>query len=63
MDIITLLLLSASLAMDAFAVCVSSGMVICHIRATPILKMAGSFGLFSGDYAAHRLHHRPQLRG
>ncbi|MFR1435744.1 MAG: manganese efflux pump MntP family protein [Acutalibacteraceae bacterium] len=48
MDIITLLLLSASLAMDAFAVCVSSGMVICHIRATPILKMAGSFGLFQG---------------
>ena len=48
MDIITLLLLSASLAMDAFAVCVSSGMVIWHIRATPILKMAGSFGLFQG---------------
>lgn len=47
MGIVTLLLLAVSLAMDAFAVSVSTGMT-CRVRAVHVFKMAGSFGLFQG---------------
>lgn len=46
MDIVTLILIAVSLAMDAFAVSVGSGMLMCHARWRPTLKIAGSFGLF-----------------
>ena len=48
MDSITLLLIAVGLSMDAFAVSVSNGMIMCHTRARRILKIAGSFGLFQG---------------
>lgn len=48
MGIITLLLIAAGLSMDAFAVSVSNGMVMCHTKMRRILKIAGSFGLFQG---------------
>jgi len=47
MDIVTLLLLAIGLAMDAFAVSVSTGMT-CRVRAAHVFKMAGSFGVFQG---------------
>lgn len=46
MDIVTLILIAVSLAMDAFAVSVGSGMLMCLARWRPTLKIAGSFGLF-----------------
>ena len=45
---LTLLLMAAGLAMDAFAVSVSSGMVLCRVRFRQTLRLAGSFGLFQG---------------
>lgn len=48
MELITLLLIAVGLAMDAFAVSVSSGMILCHIKIRQNLKIAGSFGLFQG---------------
>lgn len=48
MEIVTLLLIAAGLSMDAFAVSVSNGMVMCHTKMRRILKIAGSFGLFQG---------------
>lgn len=48
MDIWTLLLLAVGLAMDAFAVSVSSGIVLCHVHMSQTLKISGSFGLFQG---------------
>ena len=48
MDIWTLLIMSIGLAMDAFAVSVSSGIVICHTCFRKTAKIAGSFGIFQG---------------
>ena len=48
MGFITLLIIAIGLSMDAFAVSVSSGMVMCHTKVRRILKIAGSFGLFQG---------------
>lgn len=48
MGFVTLLLIAVGLSMDAFAVSVSNGMVMCHTRARRIVKIAGSFGLFQG---------------
>lgn len=44
----TLLLLAAGLSMDAFAVSISSGIVLGRVRWTHMLKLAGAFGLFQG---------------
>lgn len=46
MDILTLILIACSLAMDAFAVSVSSGMLMCRARFGQTLRIAGSFGFF-----------------
>ena len=46
MDILTLLLIACSLAMDAFAVSVSSGMMMCRTRIGQTLRIAGSFAFF-----------------
>lgn len=46
MDILTLLLIACSLAMDAFAVSVSSGMMMCRARIGQTLRIAGSFAFF-----------------
>ena len=48
MDIWTLLLMSAGLAMDAFAVSVSSGIVLCHTCWRQTVRISGSFGFFQG---------------
>lgn len=48
MGIVTLLLIAVGLSMDAFAVSVSNGMIMCHTKTRRILKIAGSFGLFQG---------------
>jgi putative Mn2+ efflux pump MntP len=48
MGIVTLLLIAAGLSMDAFAVAVSSGMVLCFTKPHQTLRIAGSFGLFQG---------------
>lgn len=48
MGIVTLLMIAVGLAMDAFAVSVSSGMILCHIKVRQNMKIAGSFGLFQG---------------
>ena len=48
MDIWTLLLTSAGLAMDAFAVSVSSGIVLCHTCWRQTVRISGSFGFFQG---------------
>ena len=48
MDIWTLLLMSIGLAMDAFAVSVSSGIVLCHTCWRQTVRISGSFGLFQG---------------
>lgn len=46
MDLITILLIAVSLAMDAFAVSIAHGMAIRKRRATTGLAMAFSFGFF-----------------
>ena len=48
MDWLTLLLMAIGLSMDAFAVSISNGILLC--RATPLqtCKIAGAFGLFQG---------------
>ena len=48
MDWLTLLLMAIGLAMDAFAVSISNGILLC--RATPLqtCKIAGAFGVFQG---------------
>lgn len=48
MDILTLLFIAVGLSMDAFAVSVSSGMILCHTKMRRVLKIAASFGLFQG---------------
>ena len=48
MDLVTLLLLAVGLSMDAFAVSVSSGILMCHTKWTKSVKLAGAFGLFQG---------------
>lgn len=48
MGTVQLLLIAVGLAMDAFAVSVSSGMILCHIKLRQSIKIAGSFGLFQG---------------
>lgn len=48
MELVSLLLIAVGLAMDAFAVSVSSGMILCHIKFRQNLKISGSFGLFQG---------------
>ncbi len=48
MDILTLFLIAVGLSMDAFAVSVSNGMVLCRAKARSVIKIAGSFGLFQG---------------
>ena len=45
MDLVTLLLLAVGLSMDAFAVSVSSGILMCHTKWTKSVKLAGAFGL------------------
>jgi len=46
MDIISILFIAFSLAMDAFSVSISSGITIRDIRSYQILKMGLSFGIF-----------------
>ena len=48
MDLITLLLLALGLSMDAFAVSISSGILLCRAKWTKNVKLAGAFGLFQG---------------
>ena len=48
MGIITLLLIAVGLSMDAFAVSVSNGMILCFTTSRQNLRIAGSFGLFQG---------------
>lgn len=48
MDIFTLLILAVGLSMDAFAVSISNGIVMCHTSFRKTLKVAGAFGLFQG---------------
>lgn len=48
MDIFTLLVLAVGLSMDAFAVSISNGIVMCHTSFRKTLKVAGAFGLFQG---------------
>ena len=60
MDILTLILIACSLAMDAFAVSVSSGMLMCRARFGQTLRIAGSFG-FSVRHAADRIWGGPYL--
>lgn len=48
MGIAYLLLIAVVLSMDAFAVSVSSGMVLCFTTMRQNLRIAGSFGLFQG---------------
>ena len=48
MDIWTLLIMAVGLAMDAFAVSISSGIIICHAGWRRTAKIAGSFGFFQG---------------
>ena len=48
MSIWMLLLMAAGLSMDAFAVSVSSGILLGRARWTQTLKIAASFGIFQG---------------
>lgn len=48
MGFVILLLIAVGLSMDAFAVSVSSGIVLCHVKVRQKLKISGSFGLFQG---------------
>ena len=48
MDIWTLLLMAVGLAMDAFAVSISSGIVLCHTCWRQTVRISGSFGFFQG---------------
>ena len=48
MSIFTLLWLAVGLSMDAFAVSISSGILLCRSRLGQTLKIAGAFGLFQG---------------
>lgn len=48
MDIFTLLMLAVGLSMDAFAVSISNGIVMCHAGFGKSCKVAGAFGLFQG---------------
>lgn len=48
MSIITLLLMAVGLSMDAFAVSISSGILLCKARWGQTFKIAGAFGLFQG---------------
>lgn len=48
MDIFTLLMLAVGLSMDAFAVSISNGIVMCHASLGKTCKVAGVFGLFQG---------------
>ncbi|MDD3693041.1 MAG: manganese efflux pump MntP family protein [Oscillospiraceae bacterium] len=48
MGIAYLLLIAVVLSIDAFAVSVSSGMVLCFTTIRQNLRIAGSFGLFQG---------------
>ena len=43
-----LFLIAVGLSMDAFAVSVSSGMVLCFTKTRQNLRIAGSFGFFQG---------------
>lgn len=46
MDIIALILIAFGLAMDAFAVSITSGITIKHLKLNHALRIAGSFGAF-----------------
>lgn len=48
LSIFTLLWLAVGLSMDAFAVSISSGILLCRSRLGQTLKIAGAFGLFQG---------------
>lgn len=48
MSIWILLLMAVGLSMDAFAVSISSGILLCKARWPQTLKIAGAFGLFQG---------------
>ena len=60
MNLISVFLIAVGLAMDAFAVSVSTGMTCCDFRWTQNLRMSSMFGLFQcampviGFYAATR---------
>ena len=60
MNLVAVLLIAVGLAMDAFAVSVSTGMTCCDFRWTHNLRMSAMFGLFQcampviGFYAATR---------
>lgn len=49
MSIITLLLMAVGLSMDAFAVSISSGILLCKARWGQTFKIAGAFGCFRGS--------------
>jgi putative Mn2+ efflux pump MntP len=46
MPVLTLLAIALALAMDAFAVSLSTGICQCRIRPVQVLRMAAAFGLF-----------------
>lgn len=48
MDIITILIIATGLAMDAFAVSISSGLTIKRLRIRHALLIASFFGIFQG---------------
>ena len=48
MSIITLLLMAVGLSRDAFAVSISSGILLCKARWGQTFKIAGAFVLFQG---------------
>ena len=48
MEIYVLLLMAVGLSMDAFAVSVSDGMVLCQVHMRKNLKIAAVFGIFQG---------------
>ncbi|MBU1230040.1 MAG: manganese efflux pump MntP family protein [Proteobacteria bacterium] len=46
MPFATLFAIALALAMDAFAVSLSTGICLCRVSAAQVLRMAGAFGLF-----------------
>ena len=51
MDILTILLISIALAVDAFAVAVASGVSMCSATLRQTLRLAWHFGFFQGGMA------------
>ena len=61
MDIISIIFIAFGLAMDAFAVSITSGLTIKHLRINDALKIVIFFGSFHGYYAINRVVSRTEL--